>query len=410
MADSASVVAPIPVVTSGKYGYEDALIRIVWPDDHLDYDTVVVERHDATPKGNVVTVVSEIDIKGCTTSEMLGARLAASNKLAFTPANAATGPSDASSVDDFRAMRMSAGFEEYGPFRWFKPAVESGFWVWELRYGTAVTKYDSGLPVAGDHELNPEAAYATVYIATLVRGEERKTLQTRIYHSFDRDGGPLGFRNVTLPVTRAQMPRPTLFSIFFGDGWRSRSGANRSQAANSEGKVMGILSGIFKFFKSLFKSIFNFIKRNWLWIAIALVVVAVFFPMVLPAIWGALVSGWGVVASALTTVGSSYLALFTGLSFWEGVALAMGTAFVLAPEETAAVVTSAAGAVGTGVGALVGGVADASGLSGFGSTLAVAGCVGLGIYFLSKRNRDKKKEREVSGSEAATAEPGGAPA
>lgn len=173
---------------------------------------------------------------------------------------------------------------------------------------------------------------------------------------------------------------------------------------------MGILSGIFKFFKSLFKSIFNFIKRNWLWIAIALVVVAVFFPMVLPAIWGALVSGWGLVASALTAVGSSYLALFTGLSFWEGVALAMGTAFILAPEETAAVVTSAAGAIGTGVGALVGGVADASGLSGFGSTLAVAGCVGLGIYFLSKRNRDKKKEGEVSGSEAVTAEPWRAPA
>lgn len=174
---------------------------------------------------------------------------------------------------------------------------------------------------------------------------------------------------------------------------------------NTGGGNVSLLGGILKFFKSLFKAIFNFIKRNWLLIAIFAIAVAVFFPGVLPALWGLLSSGWSTIAGALSAAGSAYVGLFSGLSFWEGAALLAGTAFILAPNETAKTITEAGGALGSAIGATVGGAVGAAASS---SGLSGALMLGAGLFaiymFTGRRGDDRKgKENDNELRDASTA-------
>lgn len=203
------------------------------------------------------------------------------------------------------------------------------------------------------------------------------------------------------PSTRVRYANPpTVYSLTgaFGGVIPARGNSSTTTFDSNSSPVepqgseggMGILNGILKFFKSLFKAIFNFIKRNWLLIAVFAVAVAVFFPAVLPAIWGALTSGWAAIAGAITSAGSAYVSLFSGLSFWEGAALLAGTAFIVAPEETSKAITKAGSTIGAAVGLTVGGAlgaaASASGLS---SALFLgAGLIGLYLFTGRKKDED----------------------
>lgn len=207
------------------------------------------------------------------------------------------------------------------------------------------------------------------------------------------------------PATRVRYAKPpTVFSLTGSFGGvlpaRGTSSTISLVASTSPTKTqgaeegMGILNGILKFFKSLFKAIFNFIKRNWLLIAVFAVAVAVFFPAVLPAIWGALTSGWATIAGAISSAGSAYMSLFNGLSFWEGAALLAGTAFIVAPEETSKAITRAGSTMGTALGLTVGGALGAAASSSGLSSVLFLGAGLLGLYFFTGRKRGDENESQ----------------
>lgn len=110
-----------------------------------------------------------------------------------------------------------------------------------------------------------------------------------------------------------------------------------------------------KWLKSLLKSLWRLLKKIW---PILLVAGLALF-LLNPALFGAIVSWVGGGFSALISgIGSAFTwwtGLFEGLTFWEGAALAVGTAFLIDPEWAGKTVSEIGSNVGTTVGAVVGG-------------------------------------------------------
>lgn len=138
-----------------------------------------------------------------------------------------------------------------------------------------------------------------------------------------------------------------------------------------------------KIFKKIFKAIMKILKKIWPLLLIAAIVIAVFFPAVIPllATWmsTALATMGGWVASAATW----FIGLFEGLTFGEGVALALGAAFLLDPESTGKAVGNVVSEIGDAVTDVASGVSGAVADSLFSSPLALIAGAGLLIYFLS---------------------------
>lgn len=157
---------------------------------------------------------------------------------------------------------------------------------------------------------------------------------------------------------------------------------------------MSILSKLLKIFKSLLRAIGRILKAIWPLLLIVLVVIAIFFPPVLAAMGAWLMSAASAIWTAITGVWGWYLSLFSGLTFAEGVALALGTAFLVAPKETAEVVGDFGAAIGDGVGNAVGGATDS-----FLSSSGVGGWILLGlgawvlVTMLSNDDENEKKTK-----------------
>lgn len=121
------------------------------------------------------------------------------------------------------------------------------------------------------------------------------------------------------------------------------------------------MKGVIEFLKKLFRKIFKAIKKaigwimkNWKLIALAFVLAVMFLT---PAFLASIGAGWLSGSAALV---QSTLGVSSGWSLWAGIAAAGGAAILIAPTETANLVTSVAGnvaevggAVGSGVGDIV---------------------------------------------------------
>lgn len=149
---------------------------------------------------------------------------------------------------------------------------------------------------------------------------------------------------------------------------------------------MGILSGLFRFFKKLLRAVLKFIKKYWVFIIIFAVALTIAFP----GIWAAIGTQLGALGSSIwagaTSLYGWYASLFTGLSFWEGAALAIGTAFLLAPEATGEVIKDAAGVVGDVVGEVGGSILDTV----FSSPILIIGLGVAAFWLLSGDGGDSK--------------------
>lgn len=158
-----------------------------------------------------------------------------------------------------------------------------------------------------------------------------------------------------------------------------------------------------KWLKRLLKALWKIIKKIWpVLLALAVVVF-----LCNPALFAAVISWCGTAFSTiwagLSATWSWWTGLFEGLSFWEGAALAVGTAFLLDPEWAAKTISdigsSVGGAVGSVAAGTVGGVA--SGLSDSGVLWWIVGGVCLYAYLSSDSSDDSSDsygEAQVMGS------------
>lgn len=150
--------------------------------------------------------------------------------------------------------------------------------------------------------------------------------------------------------------------------------------------------------KSLLKSLWRLLKKIW---PILLVAGLTLF-LLNPALFGAVVSWVGAGFSALISgIGSAFTwwtGLFEGLSFWEGAALAVGTAFLIDPEWAAKTISEVGSSVGTVVGAVAGGAA-AGVLAGVTNSGILPWALGGLAIWLLLRKSDSGSERSVSQSE-----------
>lgn len=150
-------------------------------------------------------------------------------------------------------------------------------------------------------------------------------------------------------------------------------------------------------FKSLIGKIFSFISKifgDLKMLLVLAVVLCVLCPAILPAIATYFGASPGLVA-VFSAAADGLLAL--GI-YGQG-ALAVGAAFIIAPEETAEVVTDVAEALGNAAGSLAGGLVDGLGSSKlFGKVLPVALGIGAACglaYWWSGRD-DKESSTELA--------------
>lgn len=108
--------------------------------------------------------------------------------------------------------------------------------------------------------------------------------------------------------------------------------------------------------KSLLKSLWSLLKKIWPILLVA--GLALFF--LNPALFGVITSWVGgaftTMLSGLGTAFSWWTGLFEGLTFWEGAALAVGTAFLIDPEWAGKTVSEIGSSVGSTIGAVASGV------------------------------------------------------
>lgn len=154
---------------------------------------------------------------------------------------------------------------------------------------------------------------------------------------------------------------------------------------------MSFLSSLFGWLEDLLRDIWKAFKIVLPYIALAL------------ALWVGVVG-----ALPLTWLGVSMI-IPAG---WVSALFFMGTSYLLAPEETTAVVSGAVEAIGdsvtavvvaagTTVGAGIGAIADASGIS----TWLIVGGLGVAAYLLlSNSNRDRNQSESLGGGNQGTAD------
>lgn len=156
---------------------------------------------------------------------------------------------------------------------------------------------------------------------------------------------------------------------------------------------MSLFSSIGKFFKKIFDAILKFLKKFWWVIVIILIILAVFFPYVLPAIWSFLQTAWATVGGWISTAwgaisswaGSAWTAAqgwVAEASFSDVLKLAAGAAVLIDPE----------GVVG-GIGDVIADVAKA-----IPSSVWLIGGGVLAFWLLSGR-KSKSNEIVVKGGD-----------
>lgn len=115
---------------------------------------------------------------------------------------------------------------------------------------------------------------------------------------------------------------------------------------------MSLFSSIGKFFKKIFDAILKFLKKFWWVIVIILIILAVFFPAVLPAIMTFLKTAWATVGGWISTAwgaisswgGKAWTAAqgwVAEASFSDVLKLAAGAAVLIDPEGVVGGVGSA---------------------------------------------------------------------
>lgn len=107
--------------------------------------------------------------------------------------------------------------------------------------------------------------------------------------------------------------------------------------------------------KSLLKSLWRLLKKIWPILLVA--GLALFF--LNPALFSVITSWVGgaftTMLSGLGTAFTWWTGLFESLTFWEGAALAVGTAFLIDPEWASKTVSEIGSSVGSAVGAVASG-------------------------------------------------------
>lgn len=142
--------------------------------------------------------------------------------------------------------------------------------------------------------------------------------------------------------------------------------------------------------KRFFKKLLSLLKK--IWPVLLLVGLAIFlvnpalFATIITTIgsWGAAV--WGVLGTALT----SFIGMFEGLTFWEGLAAAIGVSMLIDPEGTG----KALGSIVDSVGGAVSDVASAVTDSVFSSPTALLLGGGLLLWWMMSSG-DTEDERSV---------------
>lgn len=146
---------------------------------------------------------------------------------------------------------------------------------------------------------------------------------------------------------------------------------------------MGLLSGIFSFFQSIFKGILEFLKKYGLYIL--LIAIAIY--VMNPVLFAAIVDWFAVAAASFSTwLGASWAALGTWLGSLTMTEVLIGAAALWVLEDPEGATEFVTDAVYGVTSALAGGVADGLGLKGL---FAVA--VGIGAWFFFSKGKDKNK-------------------
>lgn len=108
--------------------------------------------------------------------------------------------------------------------------------------------------------------------------------------------------------------------------------------------------------KSLLKSLWRLLKKIWPILLVAGLALFFLNPLLFSAITSWVGGAFTTMLSGVGTVFSWWTGLFESLTFWEGAALAVGTAFLIDPEWASKTVSEIGSAVGSTVGAVASGV------------------------------------------------------
>lgn len=104
--------------------------------------------------------------------------------------------------------------------------------------------------------------------------------------------------------------------------------------------------------KSLLKSLWSLLKKIWPILLVAGLALFFLNPVLFSAITSWVGGAFTTMLSGLGTAFSWWTGLFEGLTFWEGAALAVGTAFLIDPEWAGKTVSEIGSTVGSTVGAV----------------------------------------------------------
>lgn len=133
-----------------------------------------------------------------------------------------------------------------------------------------------------------------------------------------------------------------------------------------------------------FKSVLAFIKKHFAVILIiALIVIAIWFPYLLPLIWGVIQSAW----AWLVTSAGAVLSFFAGLGLEGAIAAAIGMAILIDPEGAAEAVSKVVRAVGDATGSVLSDILSTPG----GTALLLLGGGLLIFTLLPSREKEKSK-------------------
>lgn len=152
--------------------------------------------------------------------------------------------------------------------------------------------------------------------------------------------------------------------------------------------------------KRFFKKLLSFLKKIWpvlliLGLAIFLINPALFATIISTiGSWGATV--WGALGTAMT----SFISMFEGLTFWEGLAAAIGVSMLIDPEGTGKALGSIIDSVGGAVADVAGTVADSL----FASPAALLVGGGLLLWWVMSSGKDDPEDTRDSTRTMRTAD------
>jgi hypothetical protein len=134
----------------------------------------------------------------------------------------------------------------------------------------------------------------------------------------------------------------------------------------------------------LLSKIWDFIKDNFIYIIIILlIVIAIFFPL----LWGAFLTNAGLFWGWLGTQAAGIATFIAGLGLEGALAVALGAAVLIDPEgvgEAFGSIIESVGSVATDL---------------FGSPLLLFAAIGAGVYFLSGKSEDESSPGSYSPEE-----------